>query len=44
MDEVIIMKVAIVIIMGCCIFVVLYPGLVLKWLDKILKKGGKIRW
>jgi len=44
MDEVVIMIVAIVFVVGACIFLICYPGLVLKWLDKILRGGGKIRW
>jgi len=36
------MELAILILMGCCIFIILYPGLVIKFLSKL--KGGKIKW
>ena len=37
----------IVIIIGVCILFMCFPELfelVLKWIDKVLEKGGKIRW
>lgn len=41
------MLIALVIFLGICIFFMIFPEwfeLVLKWIDKVLEKGGKIRW
>ena len=41
------MLLPLVIFLGACIFFMCFPELfesVLKWIDKVLEKGGKIKW
>jgi len=38
---------AIVIFLGTCIFFMCFPELfelLLKWIDEVIEKGGKIKW
>ena len=41
------MLIAFVIFLGACILLMCFPELfelLLKWVDRVLEKGGKIRW
>jgi len=46
MDEVV-NVIALVIFLGACILLMCFPEwfeALLKWIDKVIEKGGKIRW